>query len=179
MKLLKTPFICLNIDTEVAGIASNHKKTMQLPILITPRSNWSSHKIPIDYKYDMTVSSHYLKKIRSVVEAGKNLSPEINITITANGVLAFIIEQEEVTTTCQFQNQNILVHEKDEDGNDIQETSCVVNSRKFAAILSQNYFQNAYVSFSIKQDRLFKIEFEVKRNVVLKCLLPTLYQDDE
>lgn len=179
MKLAKNPFECLMIETEVSGIASNHKKSMQLPILIIPRRNWGIYKLPTELNYDITVTTSNLRKVRSVIESARNLSPEINICILGEGRLAFIVEQDEFTTTCQFRQLTTVVHKKDDAGNDVAETSCVVNSRKFAAILSQHNFQHAYTSFSIKRDRVFKIEFEVKRNVVLTCLLPCVYRDDE
>lgn len=179
MKLAKNPFECLMIDTEVTGMASNHKKSMQLPILIIPRRNWQSYKLPTELSYDITVTTMNLRKIRGVIESARNLAPEINICILGEGRLAFIIEQDEFTTTCQSRRLTTVVHKKDNEGNDIVETSCVVNSRKFAAILAQHNFQNASASFSIKRDRVFKIEFEVKRNVVLTCLLPCVFRDED
>lgn len=167
------------IDTEVAGIASNHKKSMQLPVLIIPRRNWENYKLPADLTYDITVTTTNLRKVRSVIESARNLGPEINICIQANGTLAFIIEQDEFTTTCQFKKLTAVVNGKDDAGNDIEETACVVNSRKFAAILSHHNFPNASASISIKRDRVLKVEFEIKRNVILTSLLPCVYRDDE
>ncbi|XP_063709475.1 checkpoint protein HUS1B-like [Culicoides brevitarsis] len=173
LKLAKNPFESLVIDTEVTGITSNHKKTMQLPILIIPRRNWSNYHLPTDLQYDMTVITTNLKRVRSIVESAKTLSPEITICIQRNGTMGFVLENDEFTTTVQMTHLPIKIHTKS-----LDEVSCVVNCRKFAAILSQHNFPHATTSFSIRQDRVFKCEFEVKRNVMLTCLLPCIYLDD-
>lgn len=167
------------IDTEVPGITSNHKKSMQLPVLIIPKRNWDTYKLPTGLTYDITITTSHLKKVRSVIESARNLGPEINICIQADGTLAFIIQRDEYTTTCQFKKLTTVVHVKDDEGNDVTETVCTVNARKFAAVLTQHNFPNASVSFSIKRDRVLKVEFEIKRNVVLTCLLPCVFRGDD
>lgn len=179
MKLAKNPFECFAIETEVPGVASNHKKDMELPIMIVSTRDWHRYKLPTDLIYDMTITASNLKRVKNVIESMKNLAPQIEIYIKCDGVLAFIVEKEDSTTACQFEDLPTIVHTKDDQSNDLTETVCIVNARKLASILASNHFQNVYTSVSIRKDHSLKLDFEIKRDVVLTCILPAMYRDSD
>uniref|UniRef100_A0A336N5S1 Checkpoint protein n=1 Tax=Culicoides sonorensis TaxID=179676 RepID=A0A336N5S1_CULSO len=178
LKLSQKPFICCMIETEIVGETTNHKKNMLLPIKIIPQRQWENYLLPTNTTFDMSITCTDVAKIRRAIDGAKNLAPEIRICITSDGLLAFLIEQDEYTTSWQFSQLTAEVQTKDDEGNEISETSCSVNARRFAQALAQHNFQHCSVTFSIKIDRLFKIELEVGRNVILTCILPGIFQSD-
>lgn len=177
MKLAQNPFECFAIETEVPGAASNHKIHSEIPIVIIKTHDWHRYRLPTNEIYDITITASNLKRVKNMIESMRNITPEIDICITHDGVLAFIVEQDEFTTTCQFKDLPTVVHTKDNQSNDITETTCRLNAKKLASILANNHFQNVYTSVSIRKDYLFKMDFEIKRDVVLTCVLPITYRD--
>lgn len=124
----------------------------------------------------MTARVPFIKNVFNVVNAMKNLSPEITIAIKPNeGSLSFYIEQSEYKTKSVLGDLRIVDNLNDDDQ---PETICKVASKRMSAALANNVFKAVPVIISIKKDYLFKLEFEIRQRVSLHYIIPALHREE-
>lgn len=187
MKLSNHPWECFVIQTEIPGQSTIERK-IELPIFIIPKRHWADYYLPTNQTYDMTVKVHNLKNICATINSFKNLSPEITVTInqvSTLGTLSFSISSILFETKSKFSNltvKNYMTPSNPDasqvDDEQLAETSCKISSKRIASILTNNAFKHATAEISIKKDHLIKIEFEIRRKVILHYLLPAMYKDE-
>lgn len=177
IKLTKKQHPCLTIEVDKPSTTSSDNREIinDVPIIIIPRKDWHNFQLPTDLQYELTATLPKYKSFKSLMEKMKNLSPATQFCLSAKGEASFVVETDRVTVASHYSNLRIAKHSPDISSD--FETSCKIDSKKLFNILSACQFIDVNIFISIIQDHLLKIDFSVRDDCKLNCILPAVSFD--
>jgi len=98
---------CLTVEMDLSNdLGSGRQCIHDIPTKLIPRASWPDYAVPSDMNFQVAIDLPNLKKMRTVIDRMKKLSPCVTMSANREGMMAVVAEVPIVTVRTIFKNLN-------------------------------------------------------------------------